>query len=204
MSNSNKFLKITVLIFSLTVLPDYNLFGEEEEKAIPILKQKIEEVAGQVHFFDNEKRIFIPVKAGMVINKPLLFKTGSQSEMIFSCVGNIAVRASEHASFVLSPPENNRYEVELRKGALTASLRPNRPIGAPVFAIRTLNGVTEATGTLFAVAEYKGQTYTSVKKGEVKKQTVPPGKPDFSAYLTPPKSNKSNAAISVPVPATKK
>ena len=108
MSNSNKFLKITVLIFSLTVLPYYNLFGEEEEKAIPILKQKIEEVAGQVHFFDNEKRIFIPVKAGMVINEPLLFKTGSQSEMIFSCVGNIAVRASEHASFVLSPPVNIR------------------------------------------------------------------------------------------------
>ena len=34
-------------------------------------------------------------------------------------------------------------------------------------------------------------TYTSVKKGEVKKKTTPPAKPDFAAYL---KRAKSKAA----------
>ena len=51
--------------------------------------------------------------------------------------------------------------------------------------------MTEATGTFYAVTEYKGQTYTSVKKGEVKKKTTPPAKPDFAAYL---KRAKSKAA----------
>ena len=53
----------------------------------------------------------------------------------------------------------------------------------PAFSIRGSGGVTEATGTFYAVTEYKGQTYTAVKKGEVKKKTTPPAKPDFSAYL---------------------
>ena len=79
--------------------------------------------------------------------------------------------------------KNGRYEIELKKGSITASLDPSRPKDSPVFAVRTFAGVTEAIGTLFAVAEYKGQSYTSVKKGTIKKETLPPTQPDFSAYL---------------------
>ena len=72
----------------------------------------------------------------------------------------------------------------MRNGTISALLDPDRDkLNSPVFAIRTKSGVTEATGTFYAVTEYKGQAYAAVKKGKVKKETIPPTKPDFSAYL---------------------
>ena len=74
--------------------------------------------------------------------------------------------------------------MDLRVGTISALLDPNRDRNRdPAFAVRTHSGVTEATGTFYAVTEYKGQTYSAVKKGRVVKKTVPPTKPDFSAYL---------------------
>ena len=55
-------------------------------------------------------------------------------------------------------------------------------------AVRTAQGVTSATGTFYAVTEYKGQTYGKVKKGAVKRKVTPPGKPDFAAYLSKTKT----------------
>jgi hypothetical protein len=166
--------------------------------------QRVEEVIGQVYFYDEVPGTFSRVKEGMMIEKSTLFSTGQDSEMIFSCVGKIAARVSENAQFVLSPLKKGRYEVELRKGTITASLDPNRPAGSPLFAVRTFSGITEAKGTLFAVAEYKGQTYTAVKKGEVKKKTNSPTKPDFSAYLNAGKLSKSNLPSAFPSPSSKR
>ena len=41
------------------------------------------------------------------------------------------------------------------------------------FSIRTLSGVAEAVGTYYAVTEYNGQSYTSVKKGDQEKDHPP-------------------------------
>lgn len=152
-------------------------------KESPILVQRVEEVRGDVVFYNELNGSFLPAFQGMIIDKPTLIQTGTESEMIFSCVGKISARLSEHAIARLSPGLEGRYEVELMKGTITASLDPDRPKGSPVFAVRTFAGLTEATGTLFAVTEYKGQSYTSVKKGTIKKETLPPTQPDFSAYL---------------------
>ena len=83
--------------------------------------------------------------------------------------------------------------MDLRSGTVSALLDPERDKAtSPSFAVRTKSGVTEATGTFYAVTEYKGQTYTAVKTGKVKKETIPPSKPDFSAYL-----KKSNSPAKV-------
>ena len=156
------------------------------------LVQKIEETQGDVVFYDENKNSVTPAMKGMKIEKPTLFKTGENGEMIFSCIGQITARVSSNALVLLSPGKNGRYEVELRKGTITASLDPNRPQDSPIFAIRTFAGLTEATGTLFAVTEYKGQSYTAVKSGTIKKKTQPPSKPDFSAYLKKAKSKSQS------------
>lgn len=158
-------------------------------KESPILFQKVEEVRGDVAFYNELNGTFLPVFQGMVIDKPILIQTGTGSEMIFSCVGKISARLSENGIAQFSPGLDGRYEVELMKGTITASLDPDRPEGSPVFAVRTFAGLTEATGTLFAVTEYKGQSYTAVKNGTIKKKTTPPTKPDFSAYLKGAKVN---------------
>ena len=88
------------------------------------------------------------------------------------------------APIFLMAEEDGRYEVDLQLGTVAALLDPKRDKeNEPAFAIRGSGGVTEATGTFYAVTEYKGQTYSAVKKGTVKKKTTPPAKPDFSAYL---------------------
>ena len=98
--------------------------------------------------------------------------------------GKIVARFGENTQTVVEPEEDGRYEVDLQLGTVTALLDPKRDKEKePAFAIRGSGGVTEAIGTFYAVTEYKGQTYTAVKKGEVKKKTTPPAKPDFSAYL---------------------
>jgi ferric-dicitrate binding protein FerR (iron transport regulator) len=97
----------------------------------------------------------------------------------------------------VSPEENGRYEVDLQLGTVSALLDPMRDKDKdPAFAIRGSGGVTEATGTFYAVTEYKGQTYSAVKKGTVKKKTVPPAKPDFAAYLKKAKSKTNDGKSS--------
>ena len=63
-------------------------------------------------------------------------------------------------------------------------LDPSRNvIGAPIFAIQTTTGLVEARGTFYAIAEYKGQTYTAVKRGSVYKRETPPTMRDFASYV---------------------
>ena len=85
---------------------------------------------------------------------------------------------------VISPVKNGKYELFLKNGTVSAMLDPHTDrANLPKLLIRTRTGVAEATGTFYAVTEYKGQAYTAVKKGTVDKKTTPPAKPDFSAYL---------------------
>lgn len=152
------------------------------------LVQKIEEISGEVLIYNESNHSVSQAFVGMLIEKPTLFHTGKGAEMIFSCTGKISARISEYSVALLSPVTIGRYEVELKRGTITVSLDPNRPQGSPLFAVRTFAGVTEAKGTLFAVTEYNGQSYTAVKNGSIKKKTLPPTKPDFSAYLSGAKS----------------
>jgi ferric-dicitrate binding protein FerR (iron transport regulator) len=80
-------------------------------------------------------------------------------------------------------------------------LDPERPEGGPGFAVRTAQGVTSATGTFFAVTEYKGQTYGKVKKGAVKRKPIQPSQADFAVYLS---KSKSKSKPKTPAPAGNK
>jgi hypothetical protein len=139
---------------------------------------------GAVQLYDPAKGTFVPAAPGFVVDRPMLFVTGADSSLDFSCVGKIAGRVSGNSRIVLAPAEGGTYEANLRSGTMAVLLDPGRPESAPGFAIRTAQGVTSATGTFFAVTEYKGQTYGKVKKGTVKRKATPPGKPDFAAYLS--------------------
>jgi filamentous hemagglutinin family protein len=139
---------------------------------------------GSVQLYDPAKGTFVPAAPGFVVDRPMLFVTGADSALDFSCVGKIAGRVSGNSRIVLAPAEGGTYEANLRSGTMSVLLDPGRPESAPGFAIRTAQGVTSATGTFFAVTEYKGQTYGKVKKGTVKRKATPPGKPDFAAYLS--------------------
>ena len=144
----------------------------------------VEEVRGQVSYYSKEFGAFTPVARGFKIEKPVLMLTSADSYAVVSFAGKISAHLGENTRIVLSPLQNGRYEVDLRVGTISALLDPNRDRNRdPAFAVRTHSGVTEATGTFYAVTEYKGQTYSAVKKGRVIKKTVPPTKPDFSAYL---------------------
>ena len=175
--------RISLIFFSKICLIILFFFSKSLGAEQGKLLIKVEEVTGEVVVHNKINHTHSPLESGLVIEKPTLIQTGESAEMIFSCVGKISARLSENCVALLSPGKNGRYEIELKKGSITASLDPSRPKGSPVFAVRTFAGVTEATGTLFAVAEYKGQSYTSVKKGTIKKETLPPTQPDFSAYL---------------------
>ena len=145
----------------------------------------VEELAGQVTRFQSGTKDFIPVLPGYEIQNSTLFVVGSGSELILSFPGRVAARVSENSRILVGPEVEGQYEVELRNGTVSALLDPDRDLSRePGFSIRTLSGVAEAVGTYYAVTEYNGQSYTSVKKGEIKKKTTPPTKPDFSAYLT--------------------
>ena len=45
-----------------------------------------------------------------------------------------------------------------------------------------MSGVVEARGTFYAITEYKGQTYSAVKKGKIYKKESPPTMSDFASY----------------------
>ena len=157
----------------------------------------VEEVNGQVTFYNDLSGTFKPISRGFTIEKPVLFLTSADSSVVVSFPGKIAARLGQNTRAVLSPMSGGRFEVELRVGTISALLDPQRDKRVdPAFAVRTLSGVTEAKGTFYAVTEYKGQTYSAVKKGKISKKTVLPTKPDFSDYLTKSKPK--------PKPATNK
>lgn len=154
---------------------------------------KIAELSGLVSRYDEKSASFIPVRVGQSISEPTLLLTAAGAELMIAFPTQIVARFGENTQAVVGPEQDGRIEVDLQLGTLTALLDPERKKeGAPTFAIRGSGGVTEATGTFYAVTEYKGQTYTSVKKGEVKKETTPPAKPDFAAYLKRAKSKSGS------------
>ncbi len=164
---------LPLLLLSLTYL-------NAEPGAVPAVR----EVSGGVVRYNEPEGSFVPVEVGYRIIEPTLFLVEKGGELIASFPGKIAARLGENSQAVLAPVRDGRYEVDLRKGTVSALLDPKRyQEKEPAFLIRTLTGVTEATGTFYAVTEYKGQSYSAVKKGKVKKKVVPPPKPDFSAYL---------------------
>ena len=78
-------------------------------------------------------------------------------------------------------------------------LDPSRNIiGAPIFAIQTTTGLVEARGTFYAIAEYKGQTYTAVKRGKVYKRETPPTMSDFASYVKKTKDDSKIAGVVQP------
>jgi hypothetical protein len=154
--------------------------GDSSKTEVPT----VSEITGQVNRYDEASGGIVPVQVGEKISDPTLYFTGAESELIISYPAKIVARFGEDTRAVVAPEEDGRFEVDLQLGTLSALLDPTRDKEKePAFAIRGSGGVTEATGTFYAVTEYKGQTYTAVKKGEVKKKTIPPAKPDFSAYL---------------------
>jgi len=145
---------------------------------------RVEQTRGLVSVYDQKSGSFVPVAIGASIKKKQLFSVPDDGELIVSFPSKIAARVGENSRIVVGPAEKGKYEVDLRSGTVSALLDPERDkASSPSFAVRTKSGVTEATGTFYAVTEYKGQSYSAVKKGNVKKETTPPAKPDFSAYL---------------------
>ena len=158
--------------------------GNQEKNPYP----QVEEIVGEVSYYNVEQGQFTVVSKGFLIQKPILFLTTADSSFVVSFPGKIAARVAGNSRVVLSPVKNGRYEADLRLGTISALLDPLRDKKMdPGFAVRTMTGVTEATGTFYAVTEYKGQAYTSVKKGNVVKKTTPSAKPNFNDYLNKPK-----------------
>lgn len=148
---------------------------------------QVAELSGQVNRYHGKTGAFVPVELTDRFTEPTLVVTSAGSEVFLSFPGKVSARVGENSRVVIGPAVNDLYEVDLRLGTVTARLDPERDRDKePAFAIRTKDGVTRATGTYFAVTEYKGQSYAAVKKGEVKKKTTPPAQPDFAAYLKKP------------------
>ena len=176
------------IVFLSTFLLGIASFGQPDSKP-ELSVPKVSELSGLVSRYDEKSSSFIPVAVGHPIAEPTLLVTSAGAELMISFPTQIVARFGGNTQAVVGPQKDGRIEVDLQIGTLSALLDPGRKKeGAPAFAIRGSGGVTEATGTFYAVTEYKGQTYTSVKKGEVKKQTTPPIKPDFSAYVKRAKS----------------
>ena len=176
------------IFFLSTFLLGIASLGQPDSKP-ELSVPKVSELSGLVSRYDEKSSSFEVVEVGHTITEPTLFVTSEGAELMISFPTQIVARFGENTQAVVGPQKDGRYEIDLQIGTLSALLDPGRKKeGAPAFAIRGSGGVTEATGTFYAVTEYKGQTYTSVKKGEVKKQTTPPIKPDFSAYVKRAKS----------------
>jgi hypothetical protein len=175
-------MKTKQLSFYFLLLPIF-LSAQNETEIVNTIPT-IAEITGQVNRYNEKTGSIEPVQIGESISQPTLYFTGDGAELIVSYPAKIVARFGENTRAVLAPEESGRYEVDLQLGTVSALLDPTRDKEKePAFAIRGSGGVTEATGTFYAVTEYKGQTYTAVKKGTVKKKTTPPAKPDFSAYL---------------------
>lgn len=154
-----------------------------------LISPKVVALSGFVSKYDHAKASFQPVQIGEFVNEKSLFLTSEGSELIISYPSSIVARFGENTRAIVSPESDNRLEIDLQLGTVSALLDPNRDKeNEPIFAIRGSGGVTEAVGTFYAITEYKGQTYSAVKRGEVAKRTTPPEKPNFSAYLNNSKS----------------
>ena len=175
-------MKTKQLSFTFFFLPIF-LSAQNETDTVNTLPV-VAEIVGQVNRYNEKAGIFEPAQVGEEISQPTLYFTSEGGELIVSYPAKIVARFGENTRAVVAPEESGRYEVDLQLGTVSALLDPKRDKESdPAFAIRGSGGVTEASGTFYAVTEYKGQTYTAVKKGTVKKKTAPPAKPDFSAYL---------------------
>ena len=127
--------------------------------------------------------IFLPVNDGEFVKVNTLFVVPSDSVLIVSFKGQTAVRFGENSRAVFGLPANNEQVIDLRKGTVSAFLNPERESNSPRFGIRTRAGLVEATGTFYAVTEYKGQAYTAVKKGTIKKTPSVPTSSDLLRTL---------------------
>ena len=196
-----KILSRNLFFLAVSSIPFSFSFGQDAPPpGDPAQNVQVREIQGQVNRFDPAQGAFVPAVSGFVVDRPTLFVTSAGADFVFSCVGKISGRVSENSRVVLAPAQDGNYEADLRKGTIAMLLDPERPEGGPGFAVRTAQGVTSATGTFFAVTEYKGQTYGKVKKGAVKRKVTPPGQPDFAAYLSKSKSKQKKP----PAPAPKK
>ena len=154
---------------------------------------KVMALNGFVSKYDHKTASFQPVQIGEIVNEKSLFLTSEGSELILSYPSSIVARFGENTRAIVSPELDNRLEIDLQLGTVSALLDPDRDKEKePVFAIRGSGGVIEAVGTFYAITEYKGQTYSAVKRGEVAKKTTPPEKPNFSAYINHSKSKKKD------------
>lgn len=158
-----------------------------------LISPKVVALSGFVSKYDHAKASFQPVQIGEFVNEKSLFLTSEGSELIISYPSSIVARFGENTRAIVGPESDNRLEVDLQLGTVSALLDPNRDKeNEPVFAIRGSGGITEAVGTFYAITEYKGQTYSAVKKGVVAKKTTPPEKPNFSAYIKNSKVKVNN------------
>jgi hypothetical protein len=174
----------TFFVFFLFGVTAYNPIAANDKSGDPgPANLRIRETLGQVNRFDPALGDFVSALPDFVVDRPTLFVTATESSIVFTGKAGIAGRLSENSRVVLAPAAGDTHEAHLRKGTIAVFLDPDRPKDSPGFAVRTSQGVTSATGTFFAVTEYKGQTYGKVKKGTVKRKTIPPGQPNFAAYL---------------------
>jgi len=183
---------------SLFLLASFStLVGQNK---VPAGSFVVEEVEGLVERFDEALGAFVPVVPGFVIERDVLVVTASEAALVFSCSGAMAGMVSENTRVVLEPATADKtYSADLRKGTVSVLLDPDRPNDGSGFSVRTAQGVTSATGTFYAVTEFKGQTYTKVKRGSVKRRVIRPTQKDFAAYLSKSKSKPKPT----PPPATK-
>jgi len=156
----------------------------------------VETFSGTVSLYEESNQTFIPVERGFIIEKKSLMRVPAGGELIISFPGKMAALVGENSRVITGPAEEGKFEVYLKNGTVSALLDPERKREDSIpLSIRTRSGVAEAQGTFYAVTEYKGQSYTAVKKGKIEKETKPPTKPDFSAYLSKAKA-KANLVSS--------
>jgi hypothetical protein len=181
-------MKTNLFRILLTLLFPFFSYGTEGS-----FSPKVMALNGFVSKYDHETASFQPVQIGELVDKKSLFLTSEGAELIISYPSSIVARFGENTRAIVGPESDNRLEIDLQLGTVSALLDPDRDKEKePVFAIRGSGGVTEAVGTFYAITEYKGQTYSAVKRGEVSKKTTPPEKPNFSAYINNSKSMKKD------------
>jgi hypothetical protein len=165
----------------------------EDNQTLPTEElPRVELAEGMVVRYVPSSNSFLPVNDGEFVKVTTLFVVPSASVLIVSFKGQTAVRFGENSRAVFGPPANNEQVIDLRKGTVSAYLNPERDqSNSPRFGIRTRSGLVEATGTFYAVTEYKGQAYTAVKKGKIKKTPSAPTNSDFAAYIKKSKVAKA-------------
>ena len=165
----------------------------EDNQTLPTEElPRVELTEGMVVRYVPSSNSFLPVNDGEFVKVTTLFVVPSASLLIVSFKGQTAVRFGENSRAVFGPPANNEQVIDLRKGTVSAYLNPERDqSNSPRFGIRTRAGLVEATGTFYAVTEYKGQAYTAVKKGKIKKTPSALTNSDFAAYIKKSKVAKA-------------